>query len=587
MFSGIFNGCSRTTVNHPKKLFKLPIYYVKNHLLSPDVATDLELLERNIGSPTMYDYLLQPSHIFAKNTTKEWSKVFTRDIEYLENTQKVIEEFVGDSESDSNSNGQDGNTINRMWREIQDDKDFIDRFGYMEWDALHEFNESASFLQTLSIVQITSPLLTILMPFFILFFPLLVLCLQGGEITFESYICSLKNVSKNHFIGKMLRISSLDAKNIFYMLFSFAFYVFSTYQNMVSSDKFYKNIKRMNHHLETLKQFFEDLHPRMQSFIQRHREKPKYTEFCDESQQHCDTIKKLNATFSFVKPFSHSLYYSLTHLGEMLKVYYTLYTDSSIKESIEYAFGFEGYLDNIKSLSSQLKKGNISFSRFSEDTPTTIEQQYYPCLVNETHVKNDVSLAKNIIITGPNASGKTTCIKTTTINIIFSQQFGCGFYASANINPYTRIHSYLNIPDTSERDSLFQAESRRCKDILDEIKKSSDTDRHLCIFDELYSGTNYKDATKSATSFLKYLSKHENVDYLLTTHYTRVCKNLKKEKRISLFKMDVKMLGDDGQFQYLYKLKKGISKVEGGVNILREMDYPPEIIHGMKECGVK
>ena len=78
------------------------------------------------------------------------------------------------------------------------------------------------------------------------------------------------------------------------------------------------------------------------------------------------------------------------------------------------------------------------------------------------------------MITGPNASGKTTILKTTLFNIILSQQVGFGFYSSATINPYKYIHCYLNIPDTSGRDSLFQAEARRCKEILDSVKNSKD-----------------------------------------------------------------------------------------------------------------
>ena len=119
-----------------------------------------------------------------------------------------------------------------------------------------------------------------------------------------------------------------------------------------------------------------------------------------------------------------------------------------------------------------------------------------------------------MIISAPNKGGKTTILKTSAINIIFSQQFGCGFYKSANIKPYTHIHSYLNIPDTSERDSLFQAESRRCKDIIDIIVENNDTHyRHFCIFDELYSGTNPTEATQAGKAFLEYLSSYDSVTF--------------------------------------------------------------------------
>ena len=91
------------------------------------------------------------------------------------------------------------------------------------------------------------------------------------------------------------------------------------------------------------------------------------------------------------------------------------------------------------------------------------KNNYYAALKNNKPIKNTVKLQKNMIITGPNASGKTTILKSTLINIIFTQQFGCGFYDSGKLKPYKYIHCYLNIPDTSGRDSLFQAEARRCK----------------------------------------------------------------------------------------------------------------------------
>ena len=99
---------------------------------------------------------------------------------------------------------------------------------------------------------------------------------------------------------------------------------------------------------------------------------------------------------------------------------------------------------------------------------------------------------------------------------------GVGFYKSATINPYKYIHCYLNIPDTSGRDSLFQSESRKCKQILEKIDKQSQDIRHFCLFDELYSGTNPYEAISSATSYLKYISKYDNVSFILTTHFFRL-----------------------------------------------------------------
>ena len=148
------------------------------------------------------------------------------------------------------------------------------------------------------------------------------------------------------------------------------------------------------------------------------------------------------------------------------------------------------------------------------------------------------------------------------------------------MNPYDYIHSYLNIPDTSGRDSLFQAESRRCKEIIDTIDHNKDK-RHFTIFDELFSGTNPAEATKSAYAFLKYISEYENVDFILTTHYTTICKKLGKSKKVQNYKMDVSF-DDQGKITYTYKMKKGISKVQGALLILEDMNYPNEILDSIK-----
>jgi DNA mismatch repair ATPase MutS len=250
--------------------------------------------------------------------------------------------------------------------------------------------------------------------------------------------------------------------------------------------------------------------------------------------------------------------------------------------SLKYSVGFEGYLDLLRGIESGVRRKFLGKAVFTEDaeSDTIFEGQYYPSHKNSAYIQNTMDLSKNTIITGVNASGKTTTLKTTALNVIFSQQVGYGFYDSAVLKPFHHIHSYLNIPDTSGRDSLFQAESRRCKEILDKIRDTGDTERHLTVFDELYSGTNPKEAAKSAHSLLKYLSKKPNVRFILTTHYVDVCKKFKKSDVIQNHKMVVEKK-EDGGFIYTYKMRPGISTLEGGIAILKTMDYPAEILDSM------
>jgi len=257
---------------------------------------------------------------------------------------------------------------------------------------------------------------------------------------------------------------------------------------------------------------------------------------------------------------------------------------------LRFSVGFEGYIDNMKGVFANITAGHMAYGQVVSDASNNIFiGQYYPSHRDCSPVPNDISLETNAVITGPNASGKTTFIKSTMINIIVTQQLGCGFYDDCTLIPYTHIHSYLNIPDTSCRASLFQAESRRCKEILDVIHSEDITEsRHFCIFDELYSGTNPDEATKSAYAFLTYLSKYNNIDFMLTTHYTALCQRLedKCNNRTMNYQMLVKEDVDTNSLEYLYKIAPGISTIQGAIKILMEMNYPVEIIQSVKDYDV-
>jgi len=100
----------------------------------------------------------------------------------------------------------------------------------------------------------------------------------------------------------------------------------------------------------------------------------------------------------------------------------------------------------------------------------------------------------------------------------------------------------LNIPDTSDRDSLFQAEVRRGKEILDAVSNtasanasaiSSETpNNNFLLMDELFSGTNHDDAVQAAYGFLCYLGhpmRQSSTRFLLTTHFVEICDKIQSK----------------------------------------------------------
>jgi hypothetical protein len=343
----------------------------------------------------------------------------------------------------------------------------------------------------------------------------------------------------------------------------------------------------MNDRLIYLKQTIRLSIFRMETFLSENAGVSSYREFSNTTAKHVVSLKAILAELESISPFSYSVH-KASQIGYMLRCYYQIHSNPEYGLAIRYAVGFDAYLDNLEGIARLVRDGYLGKANFVEDAEPVFEAQYYPphqtygqsATTSDPCIRNTCDLSLNMIITGVNASGKTTFLKTTAINVLVSQQFGVGFYRGSSFRPYTHIHSYLNIPDTSGRDSLFQAESRRCKEIIDRIDTAPADSRHFCIFDELYSGTNPEEATQSAASLLRYLSKYNHVRFVLTTHYVSVCRKFRKSGVVQNYKMSVKV-NEAGRMVYSYKLKKGISKIRGGMEILKQMNYPEEILRDL------
>jgi hypothetical protein len=561
--------------------FKLPIEYVNKeelHELSSVVNDDLELVVSK-GNTSVYEQLFQPTNVFGLNMIQDWSKVFTSNEQYLLDTQLVINE-----ESIIINYDIQDETIMNIWNELKVNENyFLEKYCYIEWDILKILNRSSGFLQIMSVLNMMSPILSLCMPLLFLIFPFVVLKLRGIPISVNTYINVLHDIAKHHFIGKtLLNLKDISFEKLVYFVMGLFMFCYQVYQNIISCNRFYCNIQKLSQHLYSIKEFLGLTVNNMEKFNKKHYDKPSYQKFCKTTQQHIFVLKEIQFMLESHNTTGFTLF-DIGNIGYLLKNYYELHSNKRFDQSLRYSFGFEGFLDNIRGLKRHIETGSISSISIDKNKPCNFKGQYYPIHINESScVKNNCNLDKKIIITGPNASGKTTLLKTTTINIIFSQQVGVGFYTNGSINPYTHIHSYLNIPDTSERDSLFQAESRRCKDIIDIIKSSdSKKTRHYGIFDELYSGTNPDEATKTGYAFLKYLTKYKNVDFILTTHYHKICLKFKKHENIQNYQMNV-VQDENENLTYTYKLKRGISKIQGAIKILEQMEYPEEILQDVK-----
>jgi len=583
LFNSFNNNTNINNDYDKNEIFKLPLFYLeKNDLydINPIILDDLELVNNNNSNNSdilpIYEYLLEPKHTFGKNMIDKWKLKYTNNISYLNDSKHIISNFeLYNPDTYKKTNCDD---ILDIWNNIKNDEFFLEKYNYIDFNILKHLNNSSRFLQCYSIINLLSPLISFIVPIILLILPFILLKFQGIHISLSTYIDSLKILGKNHFMGKALfSLETINIHTISYVLIMFGLYLFQMYQNTIMCYRFYNNIYKINNEMIKIKEYISYSISSMKSFYFNYSDLISYKPFFNDFNIHFNNLILLQKDLEQIELYN-SLVHKFNNIGYLLKSYYLLFANISYEKSIIYSMEFEGYIDNLTSIYNHYKNKNISLALFDNNNSCKLKDQYYPPLINDSPIKNDCNLNKNMIISAPNKAGKTTIIKTTAINIIFSQQFGCGFYSSASITPFTHIHSYINIPDTSSRDSLFQAESRRCKDIIDIINNTNSNKRHFCIFDELYSGTNPIEASLAGTAFLQYLQKFKNVKFILTTHYTSICKKYKNSDNIENYKMNVKVTNDD-TFEYKYKLKKGISYIKGAIRVLKDLNYPEEIIN--------
>jgi len=597
--------------------FKLPIEYLETssiQLLSNNIINDLELVktksplsdisnicDNNNESYNLYYHVFNPKNIFEKNIINKWSKYYTNNVEFLLETQLLLQNYntFKKVEFSEDKTIFQEDALYTKCESVIYDNGFINNYQYIDIPILSNFNNNSLCLQALSIYNLSSPVFSLLIPILFLLLPFFIIKLQGHKITFGLYFEHLKNVFSNHIIGQLFTsFSETNFTNKIYLLFSFGFYIFQMYLNFTSCIKYFTNIKYIHETLYDLKQYIATSLNKYKNFLKYSRDLVNYKGFNDAINKNIDIFTSYLDDLNKITPYSLSIN-KLVELGHLMKCFYYLNKNENIIESLYFSFGFNGYLKNLDTLQNFINSKVINYCSYNNSKPSSFEDAYFANLntietsANKTKdsitkdsitkdsktkiVKNSYSLDKNIIITGPNASGKTTLLKSTLFNIILSQQIGCGFYNSASVKIYDYIHCYINIPDTGGRDSLYQAEARQCKNILEAIENNS-TKNHFCVFDELYSGTNPEEAIDSAYGYLNYLNKFNNIDYVLTTHYTKLCKKLNKQN--NNFYMKVNNNAND--FEYTYKIKKGISKVKGAMKVLKDLNYPENIITNMK-----
>lgn len=526
--------------------FKLPIQYIENQEINTIIKIDLEM-------PHIYKNLVGDSLLL-----NQWSSYYTTNKEFLRETQRHIVS-IPTIETD--------NSILDTYRKFKGETSFIEKYQYIGLKLFKKFNYSSVFLHGLGLYNLSSPVISLFTPLLILIVPFLILKMKGIPITLTVYIEFLKSmIQRNSIYTLFTKFNQISFQQRVSSLITLMFYFFQIYSNVMSCISFYKNIHTVSDFLENYKIHIKksiDIMNLLQNNIVKYK---TYKEFYDEIEEHKQSLNSLYCRLKLILPFKNTIS-RISQLGLIMNLNYEIYMEKDFDRSFMFSIYLNQYIADMNSMKLLVKK-KIHKCKFRKNTK--MEGMYYLPHIHDKPVVNTIDLSHNIMITGPNAAGKTTILKSLLINLLMSQQFGYGCYKKANIKLYDNFHSYLNIPDTSGRDSLFQAEARRCKDILVNILDNPN-ETHCCIFDEIYSGTNPRDAVDCASIYLDEMNKYKaTVDYVLTTHYIELCETF--DKKILNLKMNV--IAHEDKIEYLYKIVNGISYVHGGKQVMKDLDYP-------------
>jgi hypothetical protein len=527
-------------------MFKSPIELLENKSeITNNTNTDLQL---NLVYNDLFGKKENTSSV-----RKTWMTTMTSDTKYLKETQLILQRTIDDYPSDIES---DSIKIQAILQKMYTNPSFKEKYEYITVNFFEKLNHHELMLQVVSMYTLSTPLITLLTPFIMLFIPFFILKIMKKPVTLNNYIPELKRVFAMLPIGKIFQLSNISMEQRGMVLFSIILYFVNIYQNTLTCYKFYKNTHEMVKEIYDCGHYCNAVSDSMDKYCEVTQDYTSYNDFTDILKERSLVLKKMGANFLAIKKETFK------DMGKKMKVYYDLYCNKDYKDIFTYCFGYSEYINNIRSLAC-IK--HLKPCRFSKNK-TSFTNNYYALIRNVSPIKNSLSLSKNAIFSGPNASGKTTMLKSIMINTILSQQIGMGFYDKASIKPVDYLHCYINIPDSCHRDSLFQAEARRCKEILDVIK-SEPSASHFCVFDELFSGTNPYEAIACAYGYLDYLNNNHNVKYLLTTHYLELCEKINFSSKIINYTLEPK-----------YTLKKGISKIKGGIKVIERLGFPQSII---------
>lgn len=226
-------------------------------------------------------------------------------------------------------------------------------------------------------------------------------------------------------------------------------------------------------------------------------------------------------------------------------------------------------IDVLQSLSGIMKSEAYSLPEYYQGSQPLFEviDAFNPIL--PAPVPNSFTFTREsslCFITGPNMAGKSTFLKTMGLMIYLAH---LGFPVPAKrlkTTVFDGLFTTINLADNLNLGySHFYSEVQRVKEIVVKIS----TERNLfVIFDELFRGTNVKDAYDASLMIISALAKIRGNFFFISTHILEVAENLKNRDSLIFNCFESELVNQTPVYDY--KLKPGVSKERIGMLIIKQ-----------------
>lgn len=205
------------------------------------------------------------------------------------------------------------------------------------------------------------------------------------------------------------------------------------------------------------------------------------------------------------------------------------------------------------------------------DSDISVDAQELTHPLIENAVANSIEADRGVIITGSNASGKSTFIKTVAINAILAQTINtvCAKKYQSN---YCRIYSSMALNDNLQgNESYYMVEIRSLKRILDACKDT--TMPVLCMVDEVLRGTNTIERIAASSQILKTLAK-KHILMFAATHDIELTTILNDYYDNYHFQEEV----GENDVTFNYTIYEGPATTRNAIRLLKIMGYDDDIV---------